>query len=233
MGQFVMFGFGGLFGELLDIVHLNGGRVSKVVLNVAEVIVPNKPSLKERLSQLPYSVAVESIEDFVPCMGERYFIGFKGVQMAPLKDRLKSEFFIEFTSLIHPTAILSPTLNVGEGSVIGAGVVIGSHTVLGNHVVINRGATIGHDVSIEDYAFIGPSSVICGGVRIQEGATVFANATVIEDRVIGSHARIAAGAVCLTNALPYSLMAGVPAVMKKQMQPSLVRGCLQSKVLSI
>ncbi len=217
--EFIAFGASNLLGDLIDILHLNDAILVKVVLNIPEVLSGNRMPLAIRLARLPYPVIVERLEEFEPREGQLYFIGFKGSQMIPLRQQLKTTFSIQFANLIHPTAILSPTLTLGEGCVIGAGVIIGSHTTLGNHVVINRGATIGHDVWIEDYTFLGPSSVLCSEVRLREGAQVFAGATVIEGVEIGARAQIAAGAVCIHDVPEEMLVAGVPAVVKKRLTP--------------
>ena len=207
--KIVMFGTGGLFGDLVDIIHLNGGLLEKVILNCPE-------SLSEkRISKLGYPVKLEPLEEFTPAPDEGYVMGFKGAQILPLRRQLKEGFSLSFENLIHPTAILSPSVILGEGCVINAGAIIGSYTTLGDHVFVNRGATVGHDTSIGSYVFIGPNATVCGEVFLEEGVSVFANAVVIERKRIGAHAQIAAGAVCLTDVPLHALMAGVPAVQKK------------------
>lgn len=223
--KYVMFGFGGLFGDLVDIIHLNGGALKKVVLNVPEVPQENRISLQERLSRIPYPVEVAWLADFLPQQeDERYLFGFKGPQIAPLREALKGDFSLSFENLIHPAAVLSPTALLGEGCVINAGAIIGSNTELGDHVFLNRGATVGHDVRIRNYVFIGPNATVCGQVFIEEGSSIFANATVIERKRVGAYAQIAAGAVCLTDVPPKVLMVGVPAREKKSVD--LSESCL-------
>jgi sugar O-acyltransferase (sialic acid O-acetyltransferase NeuD family) len=209
--KIVLFGMGGLFGDLVDIIHLNGATLEKIVLNLPD-------SLREdKLSRLPYSVKIEPLISFEPQEDEGYAMGFKGTQIIPLRELLKESFSLSFENLIHPSAILSPSVILGEGCVINAGTVIGSHAKLGNHIFVNRGASVGHDTSIGDYVFIGPNATVCGEVHLEEGVSVFAHATVIERKRIGAHAQIAAGAVCLRDVPLRALMAGVPAQEKKRL----------------
>lgn len=215
--SFVMLGAGDLFGDLVDMIHLNGGRLKKVVLNVPDVERKGRLSTRGRIDRMPYKVETISLEDFTPEEGEKYLIGFKSYQMIPLRGYLKEKFSLKFENLIHPTAIVSPSVAMGEGCILCAGVIIGSYAKLGNHVVINRGATVGHDAYLEDYSFIGPSGVICSGVIAQEGSSIFAGAKVIERKVIGARSQVGAGAVCLKDVPSGVLVVGVPATVKKHL----------------
>lgn len=209
---YVMFGVSNLFGDLVDILHLRGFVLKKVVLNM-----PLPPEQLERVNRLPYPVQVEPILEFSPEEGELYCIGFKGPQMIPLRSFLKKQFALFFTPLIHPTAIVSPTVEVTEGCMLGAGVILASYVRLGHHVVINRGSTIGHDAQMDDYVFVGPSVCICSAVHLEEGAQIFAGSTIIEKKVIGKESQVAAGAVCLCDVPPHVMVAGVPAKQKKSL----------------
>ncbi len=209
---YVMFGVSNLFNDLVDILHLQGSVLKKIVVNV-----PLLPQQIERLNRLPYRVQTEPISEFSPQPETLYCIGFKGFQMIPLRSFLKNQFALSFTPLIHPTAIVSPTVEVTEGCILGAGVILASHVRLGCHVVINRGSTIGHDTQMDDYVFIGPSVCVCAAVHIEEGAQVFAGSTIIENKIIGKKAQVAAGAVCLCNVPPSVIVAGVPAKEKKSL----------------
>jgi sugar O-acyltransferase (sialic acid O-acetyltransferase NeuD family) len=220
--NYVMLGASNLFGDLLDIIHLNNGRLKKIVLNVPDIKREEHLSTKERVARMSYEIETLMIENFSPEEDEKYLIGFKGDQMIPLRSYLKKKFSLKFENLIHPTAILSPSVEMGEGCILCAGVIIGSYVKLGNHVVINRGTTVGHDASLEDYTFIGPSAVICSGVVAKEGSSIFAAATVIERKVIGAGSQVGAGAVCLNDVPPKILVAGIPATIKKHLGTHLI-----------
>jgi serine acetyltransferase len=219
---FVMFGHNHMFGDFLDLVHANGGRLRTVVQNVPEPVHPGRKTLHERLQfvldpcspeRRPYEIAVQSIDSFVPHPGDQYLIGFTGHKMSPLTAMLRSNFSIVCEPLIHPTAYVSPT--VCPGVIIDARAIVSSGVILGEHVIVHKGVIIGHDTVAEDYAVIRPGARIAGHVRIGYGAVVGMGATVIEDLAVGAYCVVAAGAVVIRDVEENTMVAGVPAVRKK------------------
>jgi len=229
MKKYVMFGHNQLLGDFVDIIHLNGGKLVKVVQNIPEPISGNRKSLAERLNSLrlpsamcsdapsEYEVQVHQIKDFKPEAGESYVIGFTGFKMKPLREQIKSQFAIVFETLVHPSAYISPLVALPEGGVINANVTIASGVGLGKHVFINRGATIGHDTVLQDYVIVQPGANLAGHIRVGEGATIGMGACVIEDRLIGEHSMIAAGSVVTQDVQGGTLVAGNPARFMKSM----------------
>lgn len=94
--------------------------------------------------------------------------------------------------------------NVQENAVLhvdfGKPIVIGENVTIG-HIANVHGATIG------DYALIGMGATVLNGAVIGEGAIVAAGALVKENAVVE----------------PYTLVAGVPAVPKKKLDPQARR----------
>lgn len=229
MKRYVMFGHGHLFGDLLEIVHANGGVLTQVVQNIPEVPHPTRPLLRERLERLRDSgwnpsnvnrgveVRVISLDDFVPEPGEHYLVGFKGIGIEPLADSLRRRFGIRFQPLIHPAALVSPTARTAEGAVIHAGVIIGSGSAIGRHAMINKGAIIGHDVSVDPFAVVQPGARLAGHVRVGRGSLIGIGSTVIEDCTIGEQSVIAAGAVVIKDVGAGTMVAGVPAQIRKRL----------------
>lgn len=229
MKKYVMIGHNHLFGDLIEIIHANGGLLQKIVQNIPEPVHPNRPSLQERLARLQdpnfnreginqfYPIAIESLETFVPQENECYVIGFTGFKQANLRRDLESKFGIQFESLIHPTAIISPTAQISSGAIINMGVIIGSGASIGEHVFINKGAIVGHDTVLDSYAIVQPGAKIAGHVKIGCGAFIGIGSVVIEDTSIGPYSMVAAGAIVIDDVSPHVLVAGIPAVYKKNM----------------
>lgn len=224
MIPYVMFGQSPLFGDYVDTIHALGGFLKKVVVNVEDRPSPGRKSFRKRLEEYrefsirsgaPESVTEQPLSEFSPEDGERYVIGFRGIQVGPFREEIRTRFRLRIDSLIHPTAIVSPASNVGEGVAINPAAIIGSFASIGDYCMINRGATIGHDCEIGNFATIGPGADLASNVRVAQGAVIGIGAKVIEDLVIGENAYVAAGAVVIRNVGPGVLVAGVPAVFKR------------------
>ena len=108
---------------------------------------------------------------------------------------------------------------IGEGITIGAGCVLTYNISVGNYSLINIGCTISHDCTIGNHVNISPGSHLAGYVSIDDDVFVGTGATFIPHVKIGKGSIIAAGACVTRDIPPYSMAAGVPAVVKKQIQP--------------
>jgi UDP-perosamine 4-acetyltransferase len=102
-------------------------------------------------------------------------------------------------SVISPHALIAPNAVVGEGSYAGPGCVISVGTRLGRGVIVNNLASVGHDVTIGDFAQVCPGAAISGGCSIGEEALLGTNATVIPLKRIGAKATLGAGALALRD----------------------------------
>jgi sugar O-acyltransferase (sialic acid O-acetyltransferase NeuD family) len=131
-----------------------------------------------------------------------------------LIEKLRNENY-QFDMVIHPSAIYSRWVKIGEGSIITAGVIMTCQVDIGRHVILNLGARVGHDVKIGDYVTISPGSEIMGHVTIGDEVYVGVNATIIDGIKVGNGAIVAAGAVVIEDVPEMSLVAGVPAKVKK------------------
>jgi len=116
-----------------------------------------------------------------------------------------------FTNAIHRSAIISTYVNMGSGNMILHGVIVQAQSKIGNHVIVNTGAQIDHDCTVEDYAHIAPRVVLCGNVTVGEGTLIGAGATVIPGKKIGKWATIGAGAVVVTDIPDFAVAVGNPA----------------------
>ncbi len=222
-----MFGQSQFFGDYVDLIHAAGGRLSRVVLNADEVTQPRRKTFADRLREyhvflrqigIQGQVDVVRIDEFRARDGEAYVYGFRNpVGLARLRDSLWDEHRIRFSTLVHPAAYVSPTTVLGEGVVVLHGAQVASFCRVEDLVLINKGAVVGHDVRIGIQAEIGPGAALASGTIVGPRVRIGIGASVIENLVLGEDCMVAAGAAVIHDVEPKTLVAGVPAVVKKRL----------------
>ena len=101
-------------------------------------------------------------------------------------------------------------ISIGARTSIQDGVVI--------HVSTHRGTTIGDDVTVGHCA-------VLEGCTVRDRAVIGMNAVVLEDAEVGEGAMVAAGCVVPAGMVipPHTLVAGVPAAVKKEISGASAR----------
>ncbi len=211
----VLFGVGNMLSDVYECVSLLDKKVTRIVLNAPEQTRERTKDFETRLRELNERPLITPLEDFAPQEDEEYFVVPTTPQKSALIEFLTNTYRLKFSQLIHPSAHVSPYAKIGQGVFIGAMCVIGPGCVLKDHVFVNRGVTVGHDTVLHEYVRLNPGSNIGGHVEILAGAMIGLGANVIEELVIGRGAVVAAGAVVIKDVQEKTLVAGVPAVVKK------------------
>lgn len=121
---------------------------------------------------------------------------------------------------IHPAANISRFASLGAGNLVCAGAVINFGAVVGSGAIINSGAVVEHDNFVEDYSQISPNASLAGYVSVGKRAFVGTGAVVIPHVKIGANAIVGAGAVVIRDVQEATLVVGVPATKKRQLDIS-------------
>ncbi|MBE6037850.1 MAG: 2,3,4,5-tetrahydropyridine-2,6-dicarboxylate N-acetyltransferase [Anaerofustis stercorihominis] len=135
----------------------------------------------------------------------------------PLIDMLPVNARIEPGAFIREGAIIENNAVIMMGAIINLGAVVGEETM------IDMGAVLGARATIGKRCHIGAGAVIAGvleppsktPVIIEDDVLVGANAVVLEGIRVGKGAVVAAGAVVTQDVAPYTVVAGSPAVVVK------------------
>jgi sugar O-acyltransferase (sialic acid O-acetyltransferase NeuD family) len=134
-------------------------------------------------------------------------------------NKLTSEYNLKSSSLISDKSIIGKIENKICSNVnIMTGVVITSQCEINNGVLINLNSTIGHNTTIEQFVEICPGVNISGNCIIEEGAFIGTGANLLPGIKIGKGAIIAAGAVVTKNVKENTMVAGNPAIFKKEVE---------------
>jgi UDP-N-acetylglucosamine acyltransferase len=77
-------------------------------------------------------------------------------------------------------------------------------TKLGNYIYLMQGASISHDVIIEDKVVVTANVVVAGLAHLLTGANLAMSCTINQYAVIGQYSIVATGAAALKNVRPFS-----------------------------
>lgn len=124
-------------------------------------------------------------------------------------------------TLIHPTAVISSFATVSENGVcifpftfVQAESVIGENTVILSHVNISHNTTISPNCFIAGAAVVGAYTLVEEHVFIGQGALTISG----KADVIGNHSYIGARSLVTKPVLPYTVVAGSPAKVIKEIK---------------
>lgn len=119
-------------------------------------------------------------------------------------------------STISPYARIGHFGNViGLGSNVMTGTVITSNVQVGHGCLINLNCTIGHDSVIGDFVELSPGVHISGNCMIGNYCNIGTNASILPGVRLGENVVVGAGAVVRESVPDNTLVAGVPATIKK------------------
>jgi sugar O-acyltransferase (sialic acid O-acetyltransferase NeuD family) len=120
--------------------------------------------------------------------------------------------------------MISPFAQVGilgttvmDGCSIMTGTVITSEVTISEGVLINLNCTVGHNVSIGRYSELSPGVHVSGNTSIGEFSVLGTGVVVIPNVNIGNNVIVAAGSVVTKDVPDNVMVAGVPAVVKKEL----------------
>lgn len=163
-----------------------------------------------------YPPILGSVENWAVHVDDRYVCAVGDSLMRAKYAAIIEQKGGSFVSVIHPTAYVGPNVKMGDGCVVCPFAVVDCDLTMGRHVIANTHAYVAHDCVLEDYVTLSPNVHLGGRTIIRHAAFLGINASTIPDTEIGKYSYVAAGA-CVTNAVIGSvLVAGVPAMIKKQ-----------------
>ncbi|MEK3976935.1 2,3,4,5-tetrahydropyridine-2,6-dicarboxylate N-acetyltransferase [Psychrobacillus sp. FSL K6-1267] len=124
---------------------------------------------------------------------------------------------------IEPGAVIRDQVSIGDNAIIMLGAVINIGAVIGKGTMIDMGAILGGRATVGDNCHIGAGAVLAGVIEppsatpviIEDDVLIGANAVVLEGCRVGKGAVVAAGAVVTKDVPPYTVVAGTPAKVIK------------------
>jgi sugar O-acyltransferase (sialic acid O-acetyltransferase NeuD family) len=140
-----------------------------------------------------------------------------------LRYRLCQEFLKaggKLSSVISPGAEIGKFGTViGEGSCILPGAVITTSVAIGEGCLINPNATVSHDSILGNFVEVSPGVNVTGNCRVGDFSFLGSNAVILPKISIGKNVIVGAGAVVTRDVPDNCMVAGVPAIVKKKLDP--------------
>ena len=90
---------------------------------------------------------------------------------------------------------------------------------VGVHAIVNTSASVDHECVLGDYSQVTPGVHLGGNVTIGEGAFLGVGAAAIPGVTIGAWSIVGAGAVVVSDLPERILAVGVPARIRKRLDP--------------
>lgn len=127
-------------------------------------------------------------------------------------------------SRIEPGAFIRDQVEIGNNCIIMMGAVINIGAVIGDGTMIDMGAILGGRATVGKNCHIGAGAVLAGVIEppsampviVEDDVLVGANAVVLEGVKIGKGAVVAAGAIVTKDVPAYTVVAGTPAKVIKE-----------------
>jgi sugar O-acyltransferase (sialic acid O-acetyltransferase NeuD family) len=136
-----------------------------------------------------------------------------------LYNCFKTEYNAIPFSVISKTATVSKYTKLGLGLNIMSFAFISNSVTIGNGCLINAYAKIHHNTTIGEFTEISPNATVLGNCSIGNYSFIGASATILPKITIGDNVIVAAGSVVTKNVPNNCMVAGIPAVVKKKLNP--------------
>ncbi|KKB39184.1 2,3,4,5-tetrahydropyridine-2,6-dicarboxylate N-acetyltransferase [Bacillus thermotolerans] len=125
---------------------------------------------------------------------------------------------------IEPGAIIRDQVEIGDNAVIMMGASINIGSVIGEGTMIDMNAVLGGRATVGKNCHVGAGAVLAGVIEppsaqpvvLEDDVLIGANAVVLEGVRIGEGSVVAAGAIVTKDVPPFSVAAGAPAKVIKQ-----------------
>lgn len=209
----LIIGAKGFAKEVLEIVYESGQWKDLVFFDDVN------PDLSGKLyERFPILKTTEDVRQYFAKVDNRFTLGIGN----PKDRRAMYEKFSQlsgiFTSTISHTAKIGNfNTQIEEGCNIMINAVITNDVQIGKGVIVNQLSSIGHDVSIGDFTEICPDVSISGNCKIGENVFIGTGAVILPKVKIGDNSIIAAGSVVKEDVPENVMVAGIPAVLKKNL----------------
>ena len=211
----LIIGAKGFAKEVLEIIYQQDSDLTENLVFYDDVTIDGPNFLYDKY---PILKTKEAAIKYFKTVDQRFVLG---IGNPFLRYKLTSVFETLGGML---TSTISTKAGIGKHEIsIGIGCNVFEQTIISNDVSIGKGvivyynSLITHDVSVGDFVELSPGVVLLGRCKVGDFAHIGSGATILQDIKVGKGSIVAAGAVVTRDVPDYCMVAGVPAVFKKQL----------------
>jgi sugar O-acyltransferase (sialic acid O-acetyltransferase NeuD family) len=145
------------------------------------------------------------------------------------RDRIELQRFLAGHGVfphvaVHRTAFVAGNARLGVGSQVLAHAAVCVEAQLGEACIVNTSATVDHECILGDGVHVCPGAHLAGCVRVGDFAMIGTGASVLPRMSIGSGAIVGAGAVVIHDVPQWTVVAGNPARVVREIDPDAIEG---------
>jgi sugar O-acyltransferase (sialic acid O-acetyltransferase NeuD family) len=212
----IVAGAKGLAKELLEIFLQNNALTDLCFFDNLTTGLPAK-----LFNRFPVIRTFDEAQKIFNETGDRSFS--LGLGNPVLRQRLCRQFQQiggQLTSVISPKSEIGHfDTTIGAGCCILPGAVITNGVKIGPGCLINPNATISHDSTLGDFVEVSPGVNVTGNCQVGDYSFLGSNCVILPGVAIGRNVTVGAGAVVTKDVPDNCMVAGVPAVVKKRLEP--------------
>ncbi|MBL7856198.1 MAG: acetyltransferase [Cyclobacteriaceae bacterium] len=212
----IIVGAKGFAKELLEVFFQNNEVNNLFFFDNISVDLPEK-----LFDRFPVLRSIEEVKDIFQRSGDFSFA--LGVGSPSIRYALTRYFETVggvLVSVISPQAAIGHFGNtIGPGCSILGGASITNGVALGKGCLLNPHCSIAHDAELGDFVEMSPGSRVTGSAMVGDFSVLGTNSIVLPKVRIGINVIVGAGAVVTRDVPDNSLVVGVPAKVKRKLEP--------------
>ena len=206
MKHLLIIGTGGQGKVVLDCAESQYDKITFMTNNLNAQKIKNYPIIFEQETKLER--IMENFDELIVAIRDN------NVRLKLTEKYISAG--IKLATVIHPNASVSKFAAINCGTVICANTAIGPFAVLGKANVVSIGGIVAHDCRFGDGVRVSPNAAVAGTCTIGKNTWICIGANISNDIKIGVNSVVGAGAVVLKDVPDNVLVAGIPAIVKKQ-----------------
>ena len=211
----LVIGAKGFAKEILDVLH----QLNELdQLAFYDDINENAP--QKLFNTFPILKTVEQARDYFNTTDNRFAIGVGNpILRKGLFDKFEALGGKVCTTISTQSNIGQYGVKIGDGTNVLDQAVLSSDITVGRCAIIYYSSIVTHDVQIGDFVEISPGAILLGRCKVGDYSQIGSHATVLPDVTIGKNVIVGAGAVVTRDVPDNCIVVGVPAIVKKRLEP--------------